>query len=386
MTHPLRGKAAVTGIGETAYSRGTTKSGLALQMEASLAAIADAGLKPADIDGIVPYFPGGGIAEDFIANLGLPDLKLSAFVPMGGASLVAALQMATIAVSGGVCRHVLISVGRTGYSGARVSTRLQQFPQFALAAEFEAPVGVFAPAQLYAPGARRHMALYGTTPRHFAEIAVTIRRHAILNGNAVMTKELTVEEHHASRMIADPFRLFDCSLESDGGAALVVSATDAARDLRQPVVQILGMAEGHPDSPASIAQRADLLEFGLVRAAPRAYAMAGVGPADMDLAQIYDCFTFTVINQLENLGFCKPGEAGPFVMEGRIGLGGALPLNTHGGLLSQGHVVGLNHAIELVRQLRGQAGRAQVAGAEVGLVTGYGDMGDGALAIMARAA
>ncbi len=386
MTHALRDKAAVSGIGETAYTRGTPRSALALQLEASLAAIADAGLSPRDIDGVIPYFPGGGIAEDFIANLDLPDLKLSAFVPMGGATCVAALQMAAMAVASGVCRHVLIAVGRTGYSGARVSARLQQFPQFALATEFEAPIGMFAPAQLYAQGARRHMELYGTTARQFAEVAVVTRQHAILNGNAVMNKPLTVEEHQASRLISDPFRLFDCSLESDGGAAVIVSATDTARASNKPLVTIMGVAEGHPESPASIAQRPDLLEFGLAKAAPRAFEMAGVGPEDMDVAEIYDCFTFTVIRQLELLGFCKTGEGGPFVQDGRIALGGDLPINTHGGLLSQAHVVGLNHVIELVRQLRGTAGRAQVKEAEMGLVTGYGDMGDGSIAIMRRAA
>ncbi len=386
MAHELRDKAAISGIGETAYTRGTAKSGLALQLEASLAAIADAGLSPRDIDGIIPYFPGAGIAEDFIANLGLPDLTLSAFIPMGGATCVAAIQTAAMAVATGVCKNVLISVGRTGYSGARVSTRLQQFPQFALANEFEAPIGMFAPAQLYAQGARRHMQLYGTTARHFAEVAVVTRQHAILNGNVVMNKPLTVEEHHASRMISDPFRLFDCSLESDGGAAIIVSASDRAKTSKEPLVTVMGVAEGHPESPASIAQRPDLLEFGLVKAAARGYAMAGVGAKDMDVAEIYDCFTFTVINQLELLGFCKKGEGGPFVMDGRIALGGELPVNTHGGLLSQGHVVGLNHVIELTRQLRGTAGKAQVKDAEMGLVTGYGDMGDGSIAILRRAA
>ena len=386
MAHALRDKAAISGIGETEYTRGTTKSGLALQLEASLKAIDDAGLSPRDIDGIIPYFPGGGIAEDFVANLGLPDLILSAFIPMGGATCVAAIQTAAMAVAMGVCKNVLISVGRTGYSGARVSTRLQQFPQFALANEFEALAGMFAPAQLYAQGARRHMQLYGTTARHFAEVAVVTRQHAILNGNVVMNKPLTVEEHHASRMISDPFRLFDCSLESDGGAAIIVSASGRAKSLKKPLVTVMGVAEGHPESPASIAQRPDLLEFGLVKAAARGYEMAGVSAKDMDVAEIYDCFTFTVIRQLEILGFCKTGEGGPFVMEGRIGVGGDLPINTHGGLLSQGHVVGLNHVIELTRQLRGEAGKAQVKNAEMGLVTGYGDMGDGSLAILRRAA
>ena len=180
---------------------------------------------------------------------------------------------------------------------------------------------MFAPAQLYAQGARRHMELYGTTPRHFAEVAVVTRQHAILNGNVVMNKPLTVEEHHASRMISDPFRLFDCSLESDGGAAIIISAADRARDLKKPLVTVMGVAEGHPELPASIAQRPDLLEFGLAKAAPRAYGMAGVGPKDIDVAEIYDCFTFTVIHQLELLGFCKKGEGGPFVMDGRIGAG-----------------------------------------------------------------
>ena len=247
MVHALREKAAISGVGDTAYTRGTTKSGLALQLEASLKAIDDAGLEPRDIDGLIPYFPGGGIAEDFVANLGLPDLTLSLFVPMGGATCVAAIQSAAMAVATGVCKNVLISVGRTGYSGARVSTRLQQFPQFALAAEFEAPIGMFAPAQLYAQGARRHMQLYGTTERHFAEVAVVTRQHAILNGNVVMNKPLTVEEHHASRMIADPYRLFDCSLESDGGAAIIVSAADRARDFQKPLVTVMGVAEGHPE-------------------------------------------------------------------------------------------------------------------------------------------
>ena len=386
MAHALRDKAAISGIGETAYTRGTTKSGLALQLEASLKAIEDAGLSPRDIDGIIPYFPGGGTAEDIVANLGLPDLTLSACIPMGGATFVAAIQTAAMAVATGVCRHVLLSVGRTGYSGARVSTRLQQFPQFALANEFEAPIGLFAPAQLYAQGARRHMELYGTTARHMAEVAVVTRRHAILNGNVVMNKPLTVEEHHASRMISDPFRLFDCSLESDGGAAIVVSASETAKSLKNPLVTVMGVAEGHPESPASIAQRPDLLEFGLVKAARRGFDMAGVSARDMDVAEIYDCFTFTVLRQLEILGFCKTGEGGPFVMDGRIAVGGELPVNTHGGLLSQGHVVGLNHVIELTRQLRGTAGKAQVKDAEMGLVTGYGDMGDGSLAILRRAA
>jgi acetyl-CoA acetyltransferase len=375
---------AITGIGETAYVRGSPNSAFELQIHASLAAIRDAGLDPKDIDGVIPIGITGAPAEAFVTNFGLPDLKFSAVVPMGGASGLASVQCAMAAIAAGICNHVLIPAGRNVTSGARAGARIHQMPQFHLVTEFELPQGAIAPAQLYAPMARRHMELYGTTSRQFAEIAVTMREHACLNDNAVMKKPITVEDHQNSRMIADPFRLLDCSLESDGGAALVVSATDRARDMRQPVVKILGIAEGHPDSPSSITQRADLTRLGIAKAAPRVFGTAGVGHADIDVAEIYDCFTYIVLCQLEDMGFCAKGEGGSFVEGGRLRLGGPLPTNTHGGLLSQGHMLGMNHIVELVRQLRGQGGRAQVPNAEIGLVTGYGDMGDGAMAIMAR--
>jgi acetyl-CoA acetyltransferase len=382
----LSGKGAVTGIGETAdHGGGDPRSALVLQLEASLTAIADAGLAPRDIDGIVmPMGTGGVVAEDFVTNLGIPDLRFSTVTPLGGAGSVAALQCAVAAVAGGLCAHVLIPLGRTGRTGQRIGTRIQQMPQFRTVGGFKAPHGAIAPAQYYAPMARRHMELFGTTSRQLAEIAVTTRAHAILNGNATMTQPITIEDHQASRMIADPLRLLDCSLESDGGAAVVVSAAERARDLRQPRVLVTGMAEGHPDSPSAITQWPDLVRLGLAKAAPRAFAMAGVTPADIDVAEIYDCFTYIVLCQLEDLGFCKKGEGGAFVEGGALGLGGRLPVNTHGGLLSQAHMAGMNHVVELVRQLRGQAGAAQVPDAELGLVTGYGDLGDGTIAIMAR--
>jgi acetyl-CoA acetyltransferase len=232
----LKERGAITGIGETAYRRNSGKSVVALQMEASLAAIADAGLAPTDIDGIIAYAPSGVVAEDFVTNFGIPDLRFSATTPMGGASAVAAVQCALAVVATGVCRHVLIPLGRNGASGSRIGARVREMPQFRVVGEFEMPVGALAPVQLYAPMARRHMELYGTTSRQFGEIAVATRRHAALHGNAIMTAPITIEDHQASRMIADPLRLLDCSLESDGAAAVVVSAAERARDLaRRPV-------------------------------------------------------------------------------------------------------------------------------------------------------
>jgi acetyl-CoA acetyltransferase len=379
----LREAGAITGIGETAYVRGTERTALSLQLEASLSAIRDAGLRPSDIDGLIPYAH-GAVAEDFVTNFGIKDLRFSATTPLGGASAVAAIQCALAVIQAGICKHVLLSLGRTGYSGGRIGTRVQQMPQFRVIGEFEMPLGAVGPAQLYAPMARRHMEMFGTTSRQLAEIAVTTRHHASLQSNATMRTPITIEDHQSSRMISDPLRLLDCSLESDGGAAVVISAPDRARDLAKKPIIVMGVAEGHPDSPSAITQRPDLTTLGLAKAAPKAFEMAGVKHDDIDVAEIYDCFTYIVLCQLEDLGFCKKGEGGGFVQDGALGLRGKLPVNTHGGLLSQAHMAGMNHVVELVRQLRGEAD-AQVPDAEVGLVTGYGDMGDGALAIMRRA-
>jgi acetyl-CoA acetyltransferase len=382
----LRDKACVTGVGETTYLRGSSQSAFELQIEASLKAIADAGLDPKQIDGVIPIGIVSATAEDFIDNFGIPDLRFSAIVPHGGASPVMALQCAAAAVAAGVCNHVLIAFGRnvTGAAATKAGARIHTMPQFHYVTEFEYPIGNAAPAQIYAPMAQRHMALYGTKVSHFGEVAVAHRQHALLNDNAVMKKPMTLEDHANSRMIADPFRLFDCSLESDGGAACIVSSAERASDLKHRRIFISGTAAGHPDQPGAITQRPDITSLGIAKAAQRAFQMAGVTHADIDVAEIYDCFTYAVIRQLEDLGFCKKGEGGPFVEGGRLRLDGALPTNTHGGLLSQAHVWGLNHIVELVRQLRGNAGRAQVKDAEVGLVTGYGDLGDGAVAIMRR--
>ncbi len=384
----LRDRACIIGIGETAYSRGGTPelSQLGLQLQASARAIEDAGLKHTDIDGILP-FPALATAEELAANLGVEDLRFAATLHMGGAAPVAALQAAAMAVATGVARHVLIPAGWNGYSGRRtreiVASDEGAIPGGAVARDYYMPFGLTAPLQWYSLMARRHMHEYGTTPEQLGAIAMTMRQHAQLNPNAVMRgKPMSMDEYLASPLIADPYRLFDCCLETDGAAAVVVTTAERARDLRRRAVYIMAVAEGHPYPADDLLNRPDPFSVGLTYAAPKAFGDAGVRPEDADFAQIYDCFTFEVLQQIEEAGFCARGEGGAFVEGGRIALGGALPVNTHGRLLSEAHVLGLGHIVEAVRQLRGDARERQVAGAEIGVVTGWGDFGDGSIAIL----
>ena len=384
MTDQLRDSVAIVGIGETTYSKNSGVSDLVLQLQGFKLACDDAGIDPKEIDGIIAMTY-GAVSEDYMTNFGLPDVKFAARPEMGGASPTASLQLAAAVLNAGICNYVLTIVGRNQKSGQRIGGGMATVaPQFRIVAEHEMPFGVLIPAQWYAPMARRHMHQYGTTFEHLAAVAVTTRYHASLNDNAMMREPISVEDHHSSRWVVDPFRLLDCCLETDGVAAVILARADRAKDMKNKPVYVMGVAEGHPDSPMSITQREDMTIFGVKKAAPRAFGMAGVGPEDIDVAELYDCFTFTVINQLEDIGFVKKGEGGPFVESGATRLGGTLPVNTHGGLLSQGHIQGMNHIAEAVKQLRGTAGRSQVEDAEIALVSGYGDYGDGSVAILRR--
>ncbi|MGR9089143.1 MAG: thiolase C-terminal domain-containing protein [Gammaproteobacteria bacterium] len=370
----LRDTTCIVGIGHTEYSKDSGRSELKLACEAIGAAIEDAGLTPADIDGITKYTMDNNDAVDIARSLGIPELRFFSEVAYGGGGgPLGTVMLAAMAVATGQAKAVVAFRAMNERSG-RGTARFGQASTAAGARSTDsylAPYGLFSPAQMVALAARRHMHLYGTESRHFGEIAVACRHHANLNPDAVMHgRPMSIEDHQNSRMISTPLRLLDCCLETDGGAAVIVTSAERARDLRQPAVSIAaGGLGGGPWNHRFMVRNIEAKETEATVIAKRLFADAGITHADIDVLFVYDHFTPLVLMALEEYGFCARGEGKDFVGNGRLRWpDGELPLNTSGGNLSEGYLHGMQNTIEAVRQLRGTA-RCQVPDAQHAFVS-----------------
>jgi acetyl-CoA acetyltransferase len=376
----IRDRAAIVGIGQTAFAKSLGRSEFDMALEAILAACDDAGVSPRDIDGTVRYDMETTDEECLLAALGNPEIRWFASTAWGGGGAASVIVLAATAIVAGMAETVLVwrsrargkqsTYGRGAHQGGRYWERLETaLPGLN---QWHVPYGLVAAFQEMAMIAMRHRIEYGTTDDQYAEVAVAFRAHAARNPNAVMRTPLTIAEHHASRMISDPLRLLDCCIETDGAVALVVTSAERARDLRQrPAFVRAGAmaAGGHHIRLATFWERARR-DDGAPRAARRLWADAGIAPADVDAAFFYDFFTPLVIMALEDYGFAPPGEGGAFVEHGGLAWpDGRLPCNTNGGQLSEAFIHGFNNTAEAVRQIRGTS-TAQVPDCELVLVAG----------------
>lgn len=377
----LRGKAAIVGVGTTPKWDNPGQSSLDQLAVAVQGAAADAGISVQDIDGLFTatlsqFMPAMSVAE----YLGIRPTVFDG-TNIGGSSFVAHLIPAILALEAGLIDTACICYGSNQRSaGGKLLTLTE--PMF-----WEAPCKPRNPITGYALAAQRHMHQFGTTREQLAAVAVAARGWAQLNPDAKMRDELTLEMVLAARMISDPLSLFDCCLVTDGGGAIILRRADQAKDGKQPPVFILGV--GMESTHRQISQMPDLAVTGAVESGRRAFHAAGMNPADVDVLELYDAFTINTILFLEDLGFCAKGEGGAFVASGAIGPGGSLPVNTNGGGLSCCHpgMYGVFTLIEATRQLRGQGGARQVAGAEVALAHGNGgQLSSQATAILGTAA
>ncbi|MGH3257974.1 MAG: thiolase family protein [Streptosporangiaceae bacterium] len=361
--------AAIAGVGASRQGKLPGESDLSLATAALQAALDDSGFGKDDIDGLLtmPGTTSPDPAKHYLRlgeHLGI-NPKIAGSLSMGGATAGALVQQAALAIAAGMADVVACVFGDAARTGG------SRFSAASGSAVSWGNWGMYGNAANSALGARRHMALYGTTSEQLGWVAVNGRRNAARNPDAVMREPITLADHQASRMIVDPLHMLDCCLITDGGVALIVTSPERARDARHGGVRILGMGQGHT---LQTLERKDWWYLPHQQdCVSRAYQMAGLSPADIDIAQLYDNFTIAVLFWLEHAGFCAPGESGPFVEGGkRIALDGELPVNTAGGNLSESYMQGWLHIVEGVRQLRGQCGERQRSGAETCLVTGRG--------------
>jgi len=357
----LGGKAAITGIGATEFSKDSGRSEMSLASEAVAAAIADAGLKPSDIDGMVTYSTDNNPDVEIARHVGIGALRHFSRVHYGGGAACGTIVQAAMAVATGVADAVVCYRAFNERSGRRFGAGVQDLPLAATAerAQFSwtTPFGQLTPASWVAMVARRYMHLYGATSEDFGRVAVAGRKHAANNPAAWFYNEpITLEEHQASRWIVDPLHLLDCCQESDGGQALVVVSAERARDLPNPPALIVAGAQGAGEEQWTMTSffRDDIAQLPEMKVvADELWTSSGLTPSDIQTAILYDHFTPYVLMQLEEFGFCGRGEAKDFIADGALELGGRLPINTHGGQLGEAYIHGMNGIAEAVRQIRG---------------------------------
>lgn len=379
MAHPLRGATAITGFGMTPMGR-IYKTTTELAADASRTAIADAGLRKDQVDGLlinagITGTTGGGISLGLQNYLGLTNLRLLNHMNAAGSTAAQMVQYASLAIAAGMANHVLCVFAdaplRDGSSAGAAYGGAARNPQRPKGMSgLYAAAGYFGANTPYALAARRHMATYGTTQDQLGIIAVGQRQWATRNPLAQMRDPITLEDYHNSRWIIEPLHLLDCCLVSNGAVAVIVSAASVAKDMPQPPVYVWGMGQGHPGDTARAGAEWET-ETGARMAGETAFKMAGVGPSDINSCQVYDCYTYTVLVTLEDYGFCKKGEGGPFVEDGKLGPGGSLPTNTGGGELSAYYMWGMTPLSEAVIQGRGHGGDRQVKN-DLILATGNG--------------
>jgi acetyl-CoA acetyltransferase len=359
MSITLKDQAAIVGIGQTDFSKNSGRSDLQLACEAVRAAIADAGLKPSQIDGMTTFTMDLTDDIEVARSVGIGGLTFQSQIPHGGGAALGVLQQAAMAVATGAAKYVVCYRDLNGRSGQRYSSGVSGnlITSDAIHWSWYIPSGLMTPTSWVAMVTRRYMHETGTTSRDLGEVAVSTRKHAVVNPDAVFyQRPLTIEEHQASRMIVDPLRLYDCCLETDGACACIVTTPERARDLAQTPALIRAVAQGAgPDQESMTSfyrpDITELPELGIV--ARQLYEVSGLRPDDIDAAILYDAFTAIVLFQLEAYGFCKRGEAKDFVKNGNIEVGGRLPVNTHGGQLSEAYIHGMNGVNEGVRLIRG---------------------------------
>lgn len=366
----------IVGIGRTAFTRASGRSVLAQAAEAARAAISDAGLVPGDVDGTSSFQATDSVFGVQVAHaIGIDDLAWSIDL-YGGGNLCASIVMnAANAVGAGLCETVLVFRAMNGRSGFRFGTAQGRSIQARGEMQFQAPHGYMVPPQWMAMWARRHQEVYGSSCEDLGQIAVVHNRHGCANPHALAKEPLSMEAYLASRWIHEPLRLYDCAYEADGAVALVITSEDRARDLAHEPVRIVGWSESSRHG-SSWEQWPDLTSMYSAVAGPRLWERTGLSPADMDVACIYDCFTYSAMVQLEDYGFCEKGGVGAWYADGRASYGGDVVVNPHGGLLAEGYLHGFNHHYEAVLQLRGDAEARQVEDAGLALVTaGAGPVG-----------